>query len=314
MNNFINIRNVLEGCLLGDGFLELQKHSKNASLKYGSSSKQHAEYIHNFFSIYCNENNQKITRREVFDKRTEKTYINYSFSTKALPIFTEQHNRFYVNKIKIVPLDLEINNILLLMWYIGDGELDKKNGYIKLHTNAFTFQEVNFLCNKLSNFEAKPQRKTKSQYLVTIPRKCAKSFLKYIGDCPINDYNHKWSEVEYKNKNIEANGFNFYKDVYPLIEEDFIKKNHTIYELHKKYNVPIKAIKNYFNQNKIEWNPIDTKKKIIQYDFNGKIIFKWNSGQEIKRELSYNASAISECCRGIRRQYKNYIWKFDNSL
>ena len=40
---------ILEGCLLGDGHLELPFHGKNASFKYGSSSKQHTEFIHKFF-------------------------------------------------------------------------------------------------------------------------------------------------------------------------------------------------------------------------------------------------------------------------
>jgi len=59
-----------------------------------------------------------------------------------------------------------------------------------------------------------------------------------------------------------------------------------------------------------EWCPIKINKKIIQYDLNNNIVNEWNSGQEIKKRLNYNASAISECCRGIRKKYKNYIWEF----
>ena len=310
MNNSTNIQRVLEGCLLGDGHLELAKQGKNASFHYGSSSKQHTEFVHQFFLDYCNESNKNVIRREVYDNRTEKTYLNYSFKTKALPIFTEQHERFYINRVKIVPLDLEINNNSLLMWYIGDGELERHYGYIKLHTNSFTYEEVMFLCNKLGTFEAKPLKKVDNQYLVTIPRRNVKSFLSFIGDCPINDYLHKWLEVPYLNKNIELHGFTYYNELYPLIKKDFLSGGHTIYELSKKYSVPIKGIKNYFNTKKIDWKPVDTTKKVIQYDLNENVVREWNSGQEIKRVLNYNASAISECCRGIRRRYKNYIWKF----
>jgi hypothetical protein len=46
MESFINIQKIIEGCLLGDGHLELGKNSKNACLSYRSSSKQHVEFIH----------------------------------------------------------------------------------------------------------------------------------------------------------------------------------------------------------------------------------------------------------------------------
>jgi hypothetical protein len=310
MNDFTYTQKILEGCLLGDGHLELHKNGKNASFKYLSSSKQHTEYIHQFFLEYCNENNRVIVKKEIFDNRTKKTYINYSFRTKSLSVFTEQYLRFYANKIKIVPLDIEINKNLLLMWYIGDGELEKKYGYIKLHTNSFTYDEIIFLCEKLSDFDAKPLRKTDTQYLINIPRKKVNNFLKYIGKCPISDYKHKWKEIPYKNKNIEINGINYYKNLYPILKNDFLSGKYTIYGLHKKYNIPITAIKNYFTKNNVNWNSINNEKKIIQYDINNNIIKEWNSGQEIVKTLNYNATGISECCRGIRKQYKSFIWKF----
>lgn len=312
MENFTHILKILEGCLLGDGHLELHKNSKNACFSYGSSSKQHTIFIHNFFINFCSDNYQKIKRIETFDNRTNKTYVRYVFKTKCNNFFTEQQKRFYFNKKKMVPLDLTIDNKLLLMWYIGDGELEKKYGYIKLHTNSFTFDEVQFLCNLLKEFNANVSEKEKQQYIISIPRNKVKNFLCYIGECPIEDYKHKWKQVPYKNKNIEENGINFYEKLYPLIENDFKINNYTIYKLSKKYNVPIKCIKNYFDKNKIDWKPINNKKTIIQYDLQHNFIKEWESGLKIKNELNYSASAISECCRNKRKKYKNFIWKFKN--
>jgi len=310
MNDSTNTQKILEGCLLGDGHLELHKNGKNASFIYNSSSKEHVEYVHNFFLEYCTDNYQKVHRREYFDNRTNKTYVTYGFKTKSLPFFTKEHDRFYVNRVKIVPRDLEMNNKLLLFWYVGDGELDSVYGYIKLHTNSFKYEEILFLCEILSKYGAKPQKKKENEYLISIPRKKVKSFLKYIGTCPINDYLHKWNEVPYANKNIELNGINNYIDVYPDIINDFICNNETIYQLSKKYSVPIKCIKNHFNNNEIQWKPINNKKRILQYDLFGNVVNEWESGQEIKKSLKYNPSAISECCRGLRKKYMNYIWKF----
>jgi hypothetical protein len=312
MNNYTNILKILEGCLLGDGHLELPKRGINASFKYLSSSKEHTEYVHSFFKEYCSDNYQTIKRGEYYDKRTNKTYVHYYFRTKSLPFFTEQQKRFYINRIKIVPKDIDINNNSLLFWFIGDGELESNIGFVKLHTNSFIKKDVEFLCEKLKDFSANLLHKKDDQYLIRIPRNKVKHFLNFIGECPINDYKHKWDFVEYKNKNIEINGVNHYSEIYPLITADFIKDDVTIYELCKKYGVPIKAIKNYFDTNDIKWKPIITKKKICQYNLNGKLIKTWNSGQDIKRELKFNATGISECCRGLRKKYKNFIWKFNN--
>lgn len=107
----------------------------------------------------------------------------------------------------------------------------------------------------------------------------------------------------------------YQKDVNELlieVKKDFAEGNYTIYGLYKKYNVPIKAIKNYFNKNNINWSAVNNSKVIIQCDLKGKPIKEWGSGNKIKKELSYNASAISEVCRGIRKSYKKYIWKFKN--
>ena len=312
MNNSINIQKIIEGCLMGDAHLELPKNGKNASFKYRSSSKQHTEFVHSFFKEFCTDNYQNIKKYEIFDKRTNKTYISFEFRTKALPIFTEQHNRFYKNRIKIVPNDLIIDNNLLLFWYIGDGELESNGGFIKLHTNSFTHDEVNFLCDKLSLFEAKISKKTSDQFLVSIPRKRVKEFLNKIGECPIDDYKHKWSFVEYKNKNIEKNGMKSHKELLPIIVEDFIKNGTIIYQLHKKYNVPIKSIKHHFNYNGIKWEPTDSRKKIIQYDLNKNFIKEWDSASDVVKELNFNASAIGKCCKGIQKSHRDFFWKYKN--
>lgn len=312
MKNYINIHRILEGCLLGDGCLEMGVNSKNSCFKYLTSSRQHAEFVHSFFKEFCSDNYQTIKRGEYFDKRTNKTYVNYSFRTKCLPFFTEQYERFYKNRIKVVPKDLVIDKNTLLFWYIGDGELESVNGYIKLHTNSFSKYEVDFLCSKLSEFESKILKKTDKHFLVTIPRNKVKLFLKKIGDCPFSDYSHKWKFVEYKNKNIELNGMNCYDDKFELIVDDFKNGDYTIYKLHKKYNVPINSIKHHFKKNGVKWNPKNVSKKILQFDFNDNLIREWDSGNYINKITGYNASAISACCSGIRKSHKGFRWKFKN--
>ena len=308
--NFTKLQfNILQGCLLGDGCIELNKNSKNACFKYRSSSKQHVEFVHHFFKEFCTENYSETKRLETYDKRVNKTYVSYYFTTKCLPIFTEEYKRWYKPK-KIVPKDLEINGDVMLLWYIGDGELESNHGYIKFHTNSFTEEDVKLLCEKIS-FDSDYFRKgvDSNQFIIRVPRRHVRYFLKVIGDCPFDDYKHKWKQVLYKNKNIELHGIRDHSVKYPKIVKDWKEGNVTIYQLSKKYDIGIGSIKHHFRQNGINFTRVDLRKAILQIkdDF---IIKEWTSGQEIRRELGFNASAVSECCRKIRKQYKGFKWIF----
>ena len=54
-------------------------------------------------------------------------------------------------------------------------------------------------------------------------------------------------------------------------------------------------------------------KKVYQYTKDGKLIKIWNSLIQINRELGYNMSNISRCCRleKYRKTYKGYRWFFE---
>ena len=101
------IREVIFGSLLGDGYLEMAPRAKNARFIFSQSPK-YEEYfmaLYLMFFDYCSNTFQKY---EHLDSRTNKTYITYSFKTKSLALFTEFYSMFYKEKIKIVPLNLEL--------------------------------------------------------------------------------------------------------------------------------------------------------------------------------------------------------------
>lgn len=305
--SFTNIqKQVIDGCLLGDGSLIMHKNGKNAYFQYLSSVKEHVEIVYNHFITHCNSN---VKHRYIYDKRTNKTYSQFYFRTRSLPEFTEQYTRWYSNKKKVIPENIIINNVSILYWYLGDGELESKNGYIKFHTNSFRKEECVILC-QLLGFESKLQKKKENVYLITVPHRQVSIFLNFIGSCPVKLYQHKWKQVAYKNKNIELNGINKYSHLYQNILLDWKTDNYTVYGLSKKYKVPYKCIYNFFIRNNISRDNILINKKVGQFDIDDNLIKLWNSGQEIKRVMNYNASAISECCRGIRKLYKGFKWKF----
>lgn len=310
--NLLNVQNILDGCLLGDGCLYMGKKSKNACFLYRTSSEEHAKYIHNFFKQYCSDNYQILKKREIFDKRTEKTYVSYYFNTKCLPFFTENYNRFYENNIKIVPKNIKKNKELLLFWYIGDGELNKNNGTIKLHTNSFTESDVNFLCELLKDFKARKTIKDKNSFIITIPRFYSVKFLDFIGKCPIKDYSHKWNNKKYINKNIELNGINSYLDKLEIIYSEIKKdtEKHPISFYGKKHNVPIACIVSFLKKRGQKYEKIKLN-KIYQYDLFDNLIKVWSSANEVKKVLGYDNGAILKCAKGKRKKHMNFFWKFN---
>ena len=61
-----------------------------------------------------------------------------------------------------------------------------------------------------------------------------------------------------------------------------------------------KKIKNYNKQK---------PKKVGQYDLNGTLIAIYNSTKDAQRN-GFSSGHVSECCRGLKQKYKNYIWKY----
>lgn len=303
---------ILEGCLLGDGSLIIGKNAKNAYFSYISSQKEHCDFIAKYFlefskdTVYENGSIQ----REVFDKRTNKTYITNTFRTKSLSCFTEIYHKWYKDKTKIVPKDLVLNNINCLYWYIGDGcllKIKNKSGDIKLATYAFLKEEVEFLCNQLLFFKSivRFNEKEKHPY-VRIPKTKTKEFLTYIGnDYPLC-YSYKWGYVGYTNKEPRFT----LNETYEKIKQLYIE-GESCYFLSKKFDIEINSIKNFLKKSNT-YTPKDVKKGVLQYNLKGEFIREWESCAEASKILNFNLSGISEVCRGKRKTHKNFKWKFKN--
>lgn len=51
-------------------------------------------------------------------------------------------------------------------------------------------------------------------------------------------------------------------------------------------------------------------KTTLQFDYDGNFIKEWPSTREIQRQLGYDCSTISCCCRGEHKTAYGYIWKY----
>lgn len=76
------------------------------------------------------------------------------------------------------------------------------------------------------------------------------------------------------------------------------------------------------NVNNLEWstrneneihafiNGLKHHKAVIQYDIHGNKIAEFESIKLAAKHVGISHSSISECCNGITKTPKNYIWKF----
>lgn len=198
-------KDVLYGALLGDGCLVKHKHGINAAFSYLSKSRQHVEFVMNYFKEYWK--NKEITDDSYLDHRTNKIYSSSRVRTYVSSEFTEEYSRWYHSGEKHIPEDLKLTPTVCLIWYIGDGCICnlKRTQSIKLATQCFTKDEQErILIPQLQDFEAKLMmadisKRGEQQYFIYIPKRKIKKFLEYIGPCPFSDYQYKWDYKEYKN-------------------------------------------------------------------------------------------------------------------
>lgn len=239
-------KQVLNGALLGDGNLSIHKNGKNACFSYCSKSLQHVEYVANFFCDYWS--GEKITTTSYYDQRTEKIYTQSKVRTYTNESFTEIYEKWYKDKIKIIPEDLILTPLTCLIWYIGDGGIchSKRGENIKISTHCFSKeQQEKILLPQLEQFCPSLMHVKDDQYCIYIPHKNEEEFLKYIGKCPFEDYNYKWSIKKYINKKPSNHTEN------EKIFCEMYKNGMTYYAIAKHFGIEPNAVKYYLKKNKL---------------------------------------------------------------
>lgn len=53
-----------------------------------------------------------------------------------------------------------------------------------------------------------------------------------------------------------------------------------------------------------------TSKPVLQFTLEGDFVREWECMSEIERELGFNHSNISKCCKGKTKTLKGFIWKY----
>jgi hypothetical protein len=162
------LRSVIIGLILGDSWLE--KNGINARLGFSQS----IDKFYYFFSVYfilapfCSS----LPKLRIRINKGKKYYA-LEFKTISLPCFTEILSLFYINKVKVIPLEIFnlLDAIALAHWICCDGGFNKNGLY--LCTDSFSLKDVIFLLNVLNikfGLDCTIQKTQKGAYRIYIKK------------------------------------------------------------------------------------------------------------------------------------------------
>ncbi len=142
-----NQRSILIGSVLGDGYLDFDGYV--GTRLYVKQSKEKKDYV---FWLYKQFSNLCRSR-----PKQRKDNNQWYFGTRYFKEFTEIRNKFYDNRVKIIPRDITIflkEPLSLAVWYMDDGTLDfrpKSHFSFSLAVNCFSLSEVKILSRVLKD-------------------------------------------------------------------------------------------------------------------------------------------------------------------
>lgn len=139
-------RDIIVGSILGDACVE--RNGKNVRLRidHGQAQRALVEWKYQHLAEMVSSPPRRV---EVFDQRTQRTYVHFRFDTRSLEVLNEFFDLFYgQDGIKRIPLEIGSylsSALSIAVWYMDDGgrRSDCRSGYF--NTQAFRPEEVDVL-------------------------------------------------------------------------------------------------------------------------------------------------------------------------
>lgn len=194
----VKVISIVMGSLLGDAYGERRCYQIKDGLilgntrftfKQGGRNVQYILWNWKILSTYGYCSSKKPVLRKTIGIGN-KIYFNIKFHTWTYSSFNEIYENFYKEGIKVVPdnefLDKYLTPLALATWIMDVGSNEKKAGLL-IHTNSFTYKDIERLCDYLTkryDLSAKPglKNKVKAQWLIYIPKRKIPVLSKLIKD------------------------------------------------------------------------------------------------------------------------------------
>ena len=209
-DGFVVKKDVVEGCLLGDGALKTDNCYSNDSYPLFSKRNIHHDHIKYVGELLFGNNADN--RIKLMNNTTNLGNGKiYSLTSLTHPELMKFYRAWYPasnDYKKVIPESIEITADLLLHWFLDDGYSYKytrqqKYTYTRLEfaCMSFTVEELEMLCAKIYNkfritmFVRVHKRNGKiagTGCEVHVKQSDIPLFFEIIGDCPVKSMQYKW--------------------------------------------------------------------------------------------------------------------------
>jgi len=159
---------ILIGSLLGDGTIKLGSLNCSFVKKQCKKYKVYVDWHLDKLSLYSSKiheihsDDKLICQNGIIEHiKTENRLIGYRFYTHQHPVFTKFRNKWYPEGNKIIPTDLKLTPLSIAIWFCDDGNNSFNNREAQIATQSFTFDEADFLCELIKEFNIQPSIMTK---------------------------------------------------------------------------------------------------------------------------------------------------------
>ena len=186
-------KSLIIGSILGDGYIRQFPGRADAFLEINHSNKaqQYVDYKYNILKNICESEPKERYTDEL------KTKKDYRFFTKQNKEITILYNQFYKNNKKIIPRDLELNAMIMAIWYMDDGsktqnKLNSANINIYLNTQQFSLNDQKYLLFLLRKIGINARlNKDKIYYRIRILKDSVPVFMQMIDKYIIESMKYK---------------------------------------------------------------------------------------------------------------------------
>ena len=202
---FVVNREVIEGCLLGDGYLV--KWNKNSEKSYPYFAKRNKYYDHIRYDaqmLFTKSWEQRVKENnEISLGKKQVVFSLRSLSNNMLAPFYKRWYPKWNDYKKVIPEDVEVTPTLLLHWFLDDGSSYQRRKKSKIRqvlitfcTECFSKDNQMMIIEKIKkryslNFALKKVNYG-TRYQMVLPQSQASLFYDTIGNCPVPSMEYKW--------------------------------------------------------------------------------------------------------------------------
>jgi len=225
---------LIEGSLLGDGWMSKHGHGKNSSFakEQTSRSREYLEWHYQVLQPYSSNIHDRKERVMNWGNRVTKTQSCHFYTCNHF-VFNEMRDKWYPNNKKVIPKNLKLSPLALATWHCDDGSNDAKTRRIFLNTQGFTFDECEYLIDLLQCQMgiASSINKNRKKPTIYISMKSYSDFIEIVKPHIIVDcMQYKCTELDYA-----FNEKQYTKEYRPWTNEETVKSICKMY--HEGYTV-----------------------------------------------------------------------------